>query len=285
MSKRKPDEGRYSKVSRRVWGSEDFRALSAARPNAQTLWLRLLTGPELGVIPGLFEIRESGLAEALGWPLPAFRRCFAEISDRRMAAHDKKSGLMWVPRAVHHNPPENPNVILGWKIAWKELPDAPLKERAKLHLRDWCESIGQAWTNAFDIATAKDGGNPFRNPLGAGSGKQEQKQKQEQEQEQKQDPPNPHGPDERFAMHRDWTLSTDMRETLRSEMIPDWAIDEIERRARTHYLAEKRDLRTDVDWNRAVAKWVRGDMHDPNKRPKKPEAAAQNPAEELPPWL
>ncbi len=287
VSKRKPEEGRYSKVSRRVWGSPDFRALSAPKPNAQTLWLRLLTGPELGVIPGLFEARESGLAEALGWPLTGFRRCFAEITTRQMATHDKAAGLMWVPRAIHHNPPDNPNVILGWKLAWKELPDSPLKEQAKSYLRQWCEGVGISWVKAFDNVTgyvvANVGGNPLPNPLGAGSGKQEQEKEQEQEQEQ--DPPYPPRPDERFAMHPGWRLSVDMRGTLETEMIPGWALDELETRARVHYGADKTDRRSDLDWNRAVAKWARGDWKDPKKRPKQPEPEAARPAEELPPWL
>lgn len=167
MSTRIPNEGRYSKVSRRVWGSVDFRALSAPKPNAQTLWLRLLTGPELGIIPGLFEVRESGLAEALAWPLSAFRRCLQEITARGMATHDKAVGLMWVPRAIRHNPPDNPNVILGWKVAWKDLPECSTKETARVHLIAWAAERGKGWVDAManvlgnpsHTVTPNDGGN------------------------------------------------------------------------------------------------------------------------------
>lgn len=71
---------RYSKVYRRIWNDARFRALSAPPPNGQTLFLRLLTGPELGTIPGLFSIGEAALAEALGWPLEGFRKAFAELA-------------------------------------------------------------------------------------------------------------------------------------------------------------------------------------------------------------
>ncbi len=128
--KRKPEEGRYSKVSRRIWGSKDFRELSGPKPNAQTLWFRILTGPELGCIPGLFEAWEGGLASALRWSVRDFRRCWEEIEGHEMASADWTAGLIWVPNAIHHNFPENPNTVKGWKLAWKELPDCALRQRA-----------------------------------------------------------------------------------------------------------------------------------------------------------
>jgi hypothetical protein len=131
---RRPDEGRYSKVSRRVWNSADFRGLSAPKPNAQTIWLRILCGPELGCIPGLFEAWEGGLANALGWSLRDFRRCFEEIVGRKMVTADWNAGLVWAPNAIFHNFPENPNTVKGWRLAWKELPDCGLKRRAAEHL-------------------------------------------------------------------------------------------------------------------------------------------------------
>jgi hypothetical protein len=150
MSVRKPDEGRYSRISRRVWVSKDFRALSAPKPNARTLWLRLLCGPELGVIPGLFEMRESGMAEALEWPLATFRRCLKEITDRGMATFDKSVGLMWVPKAIHHSPPDNPNGVIGWKVAWKDLPECHVKDQANVYLQRWCVERGEGWVTAWE---------------------------------------------------------------------------------------------------------------------------------------
>jgi len=204
--KRKPDEGRYSKVSRRIWGSGDFRELSAPKPSAQWLWLRLLTGPELGCIPGLFEAWEGGLASALRWSVRDFRRCWEEIESRKMAAADWTAGLIWVPNAIHHNFPENPNTVKGWKLAWKELPDCALKLRAAkalLHvfaLRDLEAPVrnGATWVEAFHHAT----GNVYRNvPNDVAEDVRTQvegnvtpnrggNQDQEQEQEQ-EDPPNP----------------------------------------------------------------------------------------------
>jgi hypothetical protein len=181
--KKSPEEGLYSRVTRRMWLSKDFRSLSAPKPNAQTLWLRLLTGPELGQIPGLFRMTQAGLAEALGWPLFAFQRCLKEITDKGMATHDKASSLMWVPKAIHHNAPDNSNVVLGWRQAWKELPDCGLRDEASVYLYDWCNVRGDGWARAWTNVTGYVPPNPT--PIGGG----EQKQEQEQEQDIPPTPP------------------------------------------------------------------------------------------------
>ncbi len=181
--KKSPEEGLYSRVTRRMWLSRDFLALSAPKPNARTLWLRLLTGPELGQIPGLFRVTRAGLAEALDWPVPAFERCLKEITDKGMATHDRASGLMWVPRAIHHNAPDNHNVVIGWRQAWKELPDCELRDTASTYLHEWCNVRGDVWARAWVNVTGYV--SPNVTPIRGG----EQKREQEQEQEIPPTPP------------------------------------------------------------------------------------------------
>lgn len=154
MSTRTPDEGRYSKITRRMWNDEKFLELSAAKPNAQTLWMRLLSGPELGIVPGLFAVREGGLADALGWPVAAFRKCWKEIADQEMAEADWRAGLVFVPNGIVHNEPNSTNAILGWRLALKELPECSLKRRGLAALREYCGAKGEAWLKAFDAASA-----------------------------------------------------------------------------------------------------------------------------------
>lgn len=155
MSGRTPDEGRYSKVSRRMWGDARFQALSKAKPNAQSLWQRLLTGPELGCIPGLYPARIGGLADALGWPLKATKACWDEIATQKMAEADWTAGLVWVPNAIAHNEPQSPNTVIGWRLALRELPECELKVRALSRLRDFLHAKGEAWVKAFDEAIDK----------------------------------------------------------------------------------------------------------------------------------
>lgn len=176
-SKRKPKEGRFSKVTRRMWNDERFTALSAAKPNAQTLWMRLMTGPELGCIPGVFTAREGGLADALGWSLGAFRKCWREIEAAGLAEADWSKGLVFIPKAVHHNEPEAPNVVLGWRMAWAELPECALKAKAQAILNAHMVLMGEPWAKAF----AKAIGKPSPYPLPDPSPNQEQEQDQEQD--------------------------------------------------------------------------------------------------------
>lgn len=146
---------RYSKVSRRMWNDKRFRRLSAPQPNAQTLWQRLLTGPELGVIPGVFQAWEGGLAQALGWPLEAFRKAFAEVLREDLAKADWEAGLVWVPKAVKHNEPQSPNVVIGWAREWTELPECKLKDEAFRHLKAYVEGLPEGFQKAFRKAFAE----------------------------------------------------------------------------------------------------------------------------------
>jgi hypothetical protein len=170
--------GRYSKVTRRMWSDERFRALSAAPPNAQTLWVRLLTGPELTNIPGLFAAWPAGMAQSMRWPLEGFSKAFAEVSRQGMAEADWDAGLVWVPKAIHHNRPESPNVVKSWHTAWAEMPECQLKAKAWGSLRAFVEGMGEGFLKAFNEGCPKPSGNPSPN--------QEQEQEQEQEQKQEQ---------------------------------------------------------------------------------------------------
>lgn len=227
MKRPKPPEGRYSKVTRRIWGSPDFRALSGpSKPNAQHMFFRFLSGPELGVVPGLFVLRLGGLADEFNWPLAGTRKCLQEIIARGMANYDANFGLVWVPKAINHNAPDNPNVVLGWRAAWKELPECPLKEVARAELLEWfvdksAVTKNADWLKAFAKASDTDlptdahdpvpnveewvGGrvtpnpsqgvtpnhdvDPPPNPFSNPLGNQEQEQDQEQDQDPKP-PPN-----------------------------------------------------------------------------------------------
>lgn len=154
MSKPK-DHGRYSKVSRRMWNDEAFRALSAPPPNGQTLFQRLLTGPELTNIPGCIPVFDAGLARALRWPLEGFQEAFAEVEAQGLAEADWEAGLVWVRNSIKHNEPESPNVVLSWQTAWEELPDCDLKLEVWRHLHAYLNTKGESWVAAFEKACRK----------------------------------------------------------------------------------------------------------------------------------
>jgi hypothetical protein len=144
-----PEGGRYSRVTRRMWNDAKFRKLTPSQPCGQTLWFRLLTGPELSCIPGVFAGYEAGFAQALRWPLEGFREAFAEVFALGLAEADWECGLVWVPRAIEHNQPESPNVVRGWRTAWVEMPECPLKDKAAREFKAFAEGLGEGFRKAF----------------------------------------------------------------------------------------------------------------------------------------
>lgn len=166
---------RYRKIFIKMWGDVKFRNLTTPGPNGQTLWFFLLTGPQTTRIPGLFSVGVAGFAELIGWPIEGFRKAFQEIFDQGMVQVDWKARLVWVPKAIHYNRPENPNVVKGWKDTWDEMPECDLKLEAWRELKAFIEDLGEGFAKAFEQACQK----PILKPL--------PNQEQEQEQEQKQD--------------------------------------------------------------------------------------------------
>lgn len=185
------DEGRFSKVTRRMWNDAKFRSLSAAKPNAQTLWLRLLTGPELGPIPGLFAARAPALADVLGWSLAAFRKCWKEIESAGLALADWRAGLIWVPNALKHNEPQGVTTVVGWRVAMRELPECELKSKAADVILAYLRGKAPAWVRAWTDSSDLPDDVPNDEPEGLNPEDQAASKKQEQEQERREDPPPP----------------------------------------------------------------------------------------------
>ena len=142
----------YRRVSIRMWGDAKFHALSQATPNAQTLWFYLLTGEYTIALPGVIRAGEAALAESLGWSLSAFRKTFAEIYAKDMASPDWSVRLVFLPKALIHNPPQSPKVVIAWRKAFEELPDCALKLDIYRAIKAYLEDFGEAFQKAFDIA-------------------------------------------------------------------------------------------------------------------------------------
>ena len=167
---------RHRKIDVRMWGDSKFRSLSSPQPNAQTLWIYLLTGPHTTSVPGLFHVGEATLAESLGWPLKALREAFAEVLSKGMAEADFLARVIWIPKAIFYNRPESKNVVKSWRAYWDEIPECELKVKAHKYIKAFLEGLGEGWSSVFSDVCENP--SPY----------------QEQEQEQEQDnPPTPQG--------------------------------------------------------------------------------------------
>jgi hypothetical protein len=181
---------RYRKVQVRVWADEKFRRLSPAKPNAQTLWLYLLTTPYATSLPGLIGIGEGSLAESLGWRIKSLRNCCDELQKLGMIEVDWSARLIWLPNALRHNWPDNPNVVRGWRNHLDELPDCDLKRKALAAMEK--ELSGHpALLAAYREVTKNGSGNGSPNGSPNCLAKQEQEQEQYHEEEHDTHPQTP----------------------------------------------------------------------------------------------
>lgn len=198
---------RYRKIDTRMWADARFMALSAPPPNAQSLWIYLLTGPHTTSIPGLFVAGRAMLAEALGWDNEGFTEASREVFDEGfpegvtegeartgskpspMAIADWKARVVYLPNALRYNKPESPNVVKSWRLNWEEIPDCALKADAWEAMRLDLKAHGASFEAAFVASClrpescAKATRKPSQKPSVKTMPNQEQEQEQEQDKE------------------------------------------------------------------------------------------------------
>lgn len=266
---------RYANVARRMWTDAGFANLSAAKPNAQTLLIRLLTGPEGGSIPGVIACGEAALAEALGWPLAGFRKAFAELEAHGMAVADWKARFVFLPNAAKHrqNQPTSPNVIRSWRRWWAELPECDLKIEAHHTLRAMVEGIGdgktEEWLEAFDKSCPeplpKSSGKPFAKSSPKSSPKTIGNQRSEiRDQKSGGGDRAPRG----TRLSDEWEPSPDTLDRFRTKEHIDASL-RVEQ-FKNHWLTSTRSNAVKTQWERAFINWVLKDIED-GKCPKIPD--------------
>lgn len=180
--------GIYRRIEVHTWVDEKFKRLSPIQPSAQALWFYLLTGPQTGIIPGLFKAGHAAMAEDLDWNQEAFEKAFQEVLREGLVKDSIKDRLIWIPNAIKYNPPSSPNVIRSWAAALDTLPECSLRREAieymrkEVYLLDKKEVKGFA--KAFDEVFGKALGEAL--PKGNENQSPNQEQKQEQKQEYKE---------------------------------------------------------------------------------------------------
>lgn len=160
---------RRSRIHRRVevdvWSSPSFRALSAPKPNAQTLWLWLLTCERTVIIPGVVVARPAVMADDLRWPRRGFDAALAELESAGMIEVDREAGLVVLTRAllVDGAPrdgaaPNGENAAKSWSTTLLRLPPCPLRdvlaERVRIVISSCGGKIASAFTDAMVMASA-----------------------------------------------------------------------------------------------------------------------------------
>ncbi len=116
----------YRKVDPAVWDDPKFIDLG---DDAQSIWLLLLTGPQVQAIPGLQLADACTLASARRWPTSRVEAALSVLVGADMVEFDAKLRVVRLPNAPKYNPPDNPSVLVGWWRLYQRLPPSPLKQR------------------------------------------------------------------------------------------------------------------------------------------------------------
>jgi len=171
---------RYAKVSLRLWNDQRFRNLGAPPPNAQFLFFYLMTSPLRTLIPGVNREDFSTVFQHFGWSARSGWAQVAALEEQRMVTHE--DGLIWLPNALSHNRPANPNVVVGWRKTFDgELPECELRDQIgvgiTLFLRDFDPPFRQAFAarrrakgRRPPAADPEANGSPNGSPNGSGNG-------------------------------------------------------------------------------------------------------------------
>lgn len=163
-------EGIYRKLSVRMYGDAKFARLSPIAASGQSLFIYILTGPHTGPIPGVFVMGRAAMAEALSWDVADFDAALNEVTTAGMVEFDPRARLWFIPNAMKHNQPHNPNVVLSWRSAWPLLPECELRIRIERRFQASLTALSPAFGEAFSKVCANHSPNHSPNDADSDSG-------------------------------------------------------------------------------------------------------------------
>lgn len=183
---------RYRKVECKIWTDAD---VAGASYGCQWLLFYMLTSPDMTALGAMRSTSENVqiLSRYSGGP---FKEAFAEAFQEGIVLgfwEYDECGVIWLPKFLHHNRPQSPNVVKSWHAIMETLPTCPLKSRLDAETKFFLEqhlgeSFSEAFTKPFAKALRKPSGKTSAKPLPnqeTGFRKQEKK-----EREKKKGPPN-----------------------------------------------------------------------------------------------
>jgi hypothetical protein len=248
-----PTEGIYRRLSVRMYSDEKFMRLSPLLPSGQGLWVYLITGPHTSAIPGVFVVGRAALAETLNWPFEAFSKAFDEVIAEGLAQFDERTRLWFIPNAIHHNMPANPNVVRSWRAAWALLPECDMRGVIAIQLEAALRGLSEPFAKAFEEVTVK----PSNKAPSKGSPKQEAGSRKQEE--EKASPAAQPDRQKASRLPKDWTLPDAWAQQAESER-PDLTPQKIALIAaefRDYWIAKPGKEGRKLDWEATWRNWVR----------------------------
>lgn len=151
-----------------IWNDEYFPFCS---DESQLVFFHMMTTPMRSPF-GLYKASIEALAAEKRWTVEGYRKAFAEAFEKGFVKYDERHQVIYLPRYLPFNPPNNPNVVKRWGKVFEEIPNCPLKWECHEALKAFCEGLSKAFMEAFNEA--------FPKASSKGMAIQEQEQEQEE---------------------------------------------------------------------------------------------------------
>ena len=113
------------------------------------LWFALSTHPHQTAI-GAMRASEPGLEADLAWAVKHTGNTLRELESAGFVDLSHIPPIIVLVHFIHDNPPDNRNVIKGWRLPWSELPDGEVKTRLHTRIIDLLAGMSDAWLAMFE---------------------------------------------------------------------------------------------------------------------------------------
>ncbi|MDH4316886.1 MAG: hypothetical protein OEV64_00720 [Desulfobulbaceae bacterium] len=164
--------GRYRAVHCLIWNDDKFPFLPEGE---QLIWLHAYTYQHSTAL-GIYCSSIEALAGNKRTDVETYRKRFLNLCERGLIRYDERFQIVWFPKFLKWNKPDNPNVLKNWLKVLGEIPDCDTKSEFIFKLCEFAKGWGEPY-----LKVCPDVPEAFRQTSAKPI------QKQDQDQDQKQD--------------------------------------------------------------------------------------------------
>jgi hypothetical protein len=127
----------FAAVCPAVWRDKEYRKQLTLEQ--RHIWLHLLTSPTRTHFPGLLRTTIKEIAALVDLSPRKVAAAIEEFKKLGWAEYDAEEELLYLPKALKYNPPDNEKQLIHWVRVWSSFPECSLTKLALNALRYACE--------------------------------------------------------------------------------------------------------------------------------------------------
>jgi len=127
----------FAAVCPAVWRDKEYRKQLTLEQ--RHIWLHLLTSPTRTHFPGLLRTTIKEIAALVDLSPRKVAAALEEFKKLGWAEYDAEEELLYLPKALKYNPPDNEKQLIHWVRVWSSFPECYLTKLALDALRYACE--------------------------------------------------------------------------------------------------------------------------------------------------